>query len=118
MRFDQNAIWHHAVDLAFDCFYITHSFPNKQHNPLGRQVFGAASSLIELIRPGSRWIDDNNPTRVQNLLGQLARGLVTANGLGFVGDRARSILQKRIHILARLLAYVVGPVSDREEVVS
>jgi len=115
MMFDQDTIWNHAVDLAFDCLYLTHFFPNLGNNPLGRQVAGTASNLVDQIRPGSAWIANGRIERVQNLLAELARTLTTANGLGFLSDRARNLLQKRIHILARLLAYALGPGHNREE---
>ncbi len=90
-------IWELAVELAFDCYYNSGSFPNARHNHVGLRLQDSSALMVTHIRRELKSMSQKprGPAclkLVQCFLDDVALQLQIANGLGFIdAERFRSL---------------------------
>ena len=96
--FASHPLWSCAIDLSFDCHYVTCWRKRHQDNPVMAALRENADRLLVCVRGLFR-----NPLRLgraRHFLRELKQGLKLALGLGFLSKRVAGHLRRRLAVVA------------------
>ena len=107
-------IWNRVIDLVFDCFFVSHTFPDSQQNWLSRRIRGSSEALIphirrDLVHMSMGWLQPPFFEGSRAFLNDVALHLEIAAGLHFIEADAYNLLVQRLGGLKRLLRDCGGP---------
>ncbi len=104
-HYARTLIWDLSIELVFECFHLSHSFPLAHNNQVGLRLKEASAAAVTHVRHGLERLENPEPwfKTAAWFLQEIQQQLQVAHFLGFIGQDGFQQLTDLLETVRRLM---------------